>query len=115
MKKDKFVSVETMLDEICKIAHALGIIGIEPGVKTHLGTVDSVTCFGELLEYGMEEHCIGSLAELTDEELKKVYSASLKSHVKCRNRLASPHHQSNSVETVAEQDVYMHDDDELPF
>ena len=56
-------------------ARELGVIAITPSVPTHLGMVNSITDFGEILEDSMEEHRIGHLDDLTNEEFNQVFTA----------------------------------------
>lgn len=62
-------------DQLVEIARELGVIAITPSVPTHLGMVNSITDFGEILEDSMEEHRIGHLDDLTNEEFNQVFTA----------------------------------------
>ena len=52
-----------------------GEIRLEPGIQTHLGVVNTIYGFGEIWEDGMEEHRIGYLDDLTNEEFNQVFSS----------------------------------------
>lgn len=60
---------------LVNMAGETGEINLEPGIKTHLGVVNTIKDFGEIWEDGMEEHRIGYLDDLTNEEFNQVFSS----------------------------------------
>lgn len=60
---------------LVNMAGESGDINLEPGIQTHLGVVNTIRVFGEIWESGMEEHRIGYLDDLTNEEFNQVFSS----------------------------------------
>lgn len=62
-------------NQIMELAELSGFIDVKP-TETRLGTVDTITSFGELVDSASGNwHILGSLDDLTNEEFNQVFSS----------------------------------------
>lgn len=61
-------------NQIMELAELSGFIDVKP-TETRLGTVDTITSFGELVDSASGWHILGSLDDLTNEEFNQVFSS----------------------------------------